>query len=74
MIRVCLLLMVVLNVTIICHGQDPQVAATKLETTYDETFVKITNAKKLDITFDRVKFELGALQLEALQLLASKMD
>jgi hypothetical protein len=175
MIRVCVLLMMVLSVSITCHGQDLQVEAAKLETTYDagkdrttvrltpvqlsgeidkyhslhmapsfsfpgrqperpsmidfelqtivkarlldsdlyvlfnvdgekthlssnrsaifrpvpgrrwigerlvfrmpyETFVKITKAKKLDITFDGVKFEVGALQLDALRLLASKMD
>lgn len=35
MIRVCSLLMMVLTMAIICHGQNPQVEAAKLETTYD---------------------------------------
>lgn len=39
-----------------------------------ETFVKATNAKKLDIKFDGVTFEVGYVQLEALRLLASKMN
>jgi hypothetical protein len=39
-----------------------------------ETLVKITNAKRLDIKFDGVKFEVGEPQMEALRQFSSKMD
>jgi hypothetical protein len=39
-----------------------------------ETFVKVTNAKKLEIKFDGVTFEVGSVQLDGLRLLASKMN
>jgi len=39
-----------------------------------ETFVKITNAKKFEIKFDGVKFEVDEPQMQTLRELASKMD
>jgi len=39
-----------------------------------EMFVKITKAKKFEISFDGVKFEVGEPQLQTLRELASKMD
>ena len=39
-----------------------------------ETFVKITNAKKFEIKFDGVKFEVGEPQVQTLRELASRME
>jgi hypothetical protein len=39
-----------------------------------ETFLKITKAKKFEIKFDGVKFEVGEPQMQSLRELASKMD
>ena len=39
-----------------------------------ETFVKITKAKKFEIKFDGVKFEVGEPQMQTLRELASKID
>ena len=39
-----------------------------------ETFMKITKAKKFEIKFDGVKFEVGEPQMQSLRELASKMD
>ena len=39
-----------------------------------ETFVKITKAKKFEITFDGVKFEVGESQMQTLREFAMKMD
>ena len=39
-----------------------------------EMFVKITNAKKFEIKFDGVKFEVGEPQMQSLRELVSKMD
>jgi hypothetical protein len=39
-----------------------------------ETFLKITNARKFEIKFDGVKFEVGEPQMQALRELSSKMD
>lgn len=39
-----------------------------------ETFVKITKAKKFEIRFDGVKFEVGEPQMQTLREFASKMD
>ena len=39
-----------------------------------ETFVKITKAKKFEIKFDGVKFEVGEPQMQTLREFASKMD
>ena len=38
------------------------------------TFVKITKARKFEIRFDGVRFEVGEPQVQTLQELASKMD
>ena len=39
-----------------------------------EMFVKITNAKKFEIKFDGVTFEVGEPQMQTLREFASKMD
>ena len=39
-----------------------------------ETFVKITKAKKFEIRFDGVRFDVGEPQVQTLRELASKMD
>src|SRR2546425_7440598 len=39
-----------------------------------ETFMKVTKAKKFEIKFDGVKFEVGEPQMQTLRELASKMN
>ena len=39
-----------------------------------EMFVKITKAKKFEISFDGVKFEVGEPQMQTLREFASRMD